>query len=551
MNNLRKDLGKALPSVKTALPNTLASYYEQLKQTRCGDHEFLKHSLQVWKTFTGWRATGKINAAIKCKVCGTSRCAGCQKTHTGASSKLKALGSVSVDYCCNKGLVFILWALLCGLDGVTSNEEVQQSMMEPQNPYGEIGGPYGMGMAWGLPGGPAGVSGKAKGTGYGGTDTFNEILSIKATEMALRNTPEDQKDGIIGDVLAVVTQILSDTDGPTIPLILVFLQASTVLDKVAELLRNDSIKNVTKRHSLYRRVLNFVRVLTKHKLYSAAVLKQRDSKDDGATLFSITQGKKGFNVSERSPPISSYFKNLSTQALVIIKAAKLTPREYSSENGQMQVLLCNQIVELGRSFQPNQTSKDLMQKAPTYEPLAKYHKEHCAEEIDDRVIMQNHSLYLRMRSVPQPPPIQGRMKRLVEEIANMKTSLPPGIFIRYASTRPDILKALIIGPADTPYENGLFEFDILCPTNYPLNPPLVILRTTGGGRVSFNPNLYADGKGDNSNDRSFKAKSHCSFSMSFNPRDIPRSALDTGPVNHPPGSCLHTIHDPQRQASLQ
>ena len=32
------------------------------------------------------------------------------------------------------------------------------------------------------------------------------------------------------------------------------------------------------------------------------------------------------------------------------------------------------------------------------------------------------------------------------------------------------------------------------PLNYPNAPPLVHLRTTGMGRIRFNPNLYANGK---------------------------------------------------------
>lgn len=104
------------------------------------------------------------------------------------------------------------------------------------------------------------------------------------------------------------------------------------------------------------------------------------------------------------------------------------------------------------------------------------------------------------------------MKRIMQEIARLHASLPDGIFIRHGSSRPDVIKALIIGPKGdlpwcspdrtsilipalgTPYENGLFEFDILCASDFPLGPPKVQLRTTGGGRVGFNPNLYSTGK---------------------------------------------------------
>lgn len=57
-------------------------------------------------------------------------------------------------------------------------------------------------------------------------------------------------------------------------------------------------------------------------------------------------------------------------------------------------------------------------------------------------------------------------------------------------------RILIIGPEDTPYENGLFEFDLFCPAEYPRVPPKVWFKGTYGGIVDTNPNLHADGKGE-------------------------------------------------------
>ena len=55
-------------------------------------------------------------------------------------------------------------------------------------------------------------------------------------------------------------------------------------------------------------------------------------------------------------------------------------------------------------------------------------------------------------------------------------------------------KIMIAGPTGTPYAGGLFEFDCFIPLEYPHKPPLMHLRTTGGGSVRFNPNLYNCGK---------------------------------------------------------
>lgn len=53
------------------------------------------------------------------------------------------------------------------------------------------------------------------------------------------------------------------------------------------------------------------------------------------------------------------------------------------------------------------------------------------------------------------------------------------------------VRCIITGPQDTPYECGMFVFDVFFPEGYPNVPPLMVLETTGDGRARFNPNLYA------------------------------------------------------------
>jgi len=89
------------------------------------------------------------------------------------------------------------------------------------------------------------------------------------------------------------------------------------------------------------------------------------------------------------------------------------------------------------------------------------------------------------------------VRTLFQELSAFRTSLPveygSSIFVRAVEGRLDLLRALIIGPEDTPYANGCFLFDIWL-NDYPNKPPKVQFRTTGGGRVAFNPNLYSNGK---------------------------------------------------------
>lgn len=91
-----------------------------------------------------------------------------------------------------------------------------------------------------------------------------------------------------------------------------------------------------------------------------------------------------------------------------------------------------------------------------------------------------------------------RVKRLAQEAVTLSTSLPlsysSSVFVRCDTDRLDIMKVLITGPADTPYANGCFEFDVYFPHDYPNAPMMINLETTGRHLVRFNPNLYNDGK---------------------------------------------------------
>ncbi len=86
------------------------------------------------------------------------------------------------------------------------------------------------------------------------------------------------------------------------------------------------------------------------------------------------------------------------------------------------------------------------------------------------------------------------IQRIKKDITEIYSEPPP--FICVVPDQENITKvhALVIGPAETPYEGGFFYFFIRCPPDYPIRPPRVRLITTGSGTVRFNPNLYKNGK---------------------------------------------------------
>jgi ubiquitin-protein ligase len=90
------------------------------------------------------------------------------------------------------------------------------------------------------------------------------------------------------------------------------------------------------------------------------------------------------------------------------------------------------------------------------------------------------------------------IKRIInkdmKEIQKMNLS-ELGIHINF--NEEDVMKAvaIIIGPKDTPYENGILYFLIEFPTNYPFSPPKIGYISSSRHRI--HPNLYVGKSQDN------------------------------------------------------
>ncbi|KAJ7275196.1 hypothetical protein B0H12DRAFT_1227721 [Mycena haematopus] len=103
---------------------------------------------------------------------------------------------------------------------------------------------------------------------------------------------------------------------------------------------------------------------------------------------------------------------------------------------------------------------------------------------------EDHAYYT---SAPAQPS-KAFLGRLTKEYRVLASSLPDSILVRAYEDRTDLLRSLIIGPENTPYEDGPFVIDWMLDSNFPHSPPIAhfLSWTNGNGRV--NPNLYEEGK---------------------------------------------------------
>lgn len=92
----------------------------------------------------------------------------------------------------------------------------------------------------------------------------------------------------------------------------------------------------------------------------------------------------------------------------------------------------------------------------------------------------------------QPTDPTNFFRTVSKEIKLLKSSLPPGIWVKGFEDRIDLYSVMFRGPEKTPYEDGLFLFDFQLSADYPVAPPLCHYISYCSDRL--NPNLYEDGK---------------------------------------------------------
>lgn len=89
-----------------------------------------------------------------------------------------------------------------------------------------------------------------------------------------------------------------------------------------------------------------------------------------------------------------------------------------------------------------------------------------------------------------------QVSRLQKEFHILKKSITlnkdASIFFCIQKNNVNKIRFMISGPKKTPYEYGLFIFDMTMGNDFPSNPPKVNFSNNGGKR--FNPNLYDSGK---------------------------------------------------------
>eukprot|EP01060_Flectonema_neradi_P010399 TRINITY_DN1748_c0_g1_i2.p1 TRINITY_DN1748_c0_g1~~TRINITY_DN1748_c0_g1_i2.p1 ORF type:complete len:462 (+),score=60.44 TRINITY_DN1748_c0_g1_i2:45-1430(+) len=251
---------------------------------------------------------------------------------------------------------------------------------------------------------------------------------------------------------------------------------SGFVESLSEILRNDSLTDISCRSELYHRVFELVKTCS--------------SSNDFAELFCTSSEDNG-------TPIASLLATMNEQANVFLHSKQQV--EENADDSEM-IISIDISMSIRDSIESiSESNHQMKQKIENIEEkyIARLtpHRLRMVSMWDVDTQRYNHAYNKELRSSKKAV---GSAAARMKEFSTLTTALPvswgSGIFIRVDEGRNDCLKALIIGPEGTPYQNGCFMFDIFLPSQYPQVPPKVTLTTTSGGKIRFNPNLYASGK---------------------------------------------------------
>jgi ubiquitin-protein ligase len=385
---------------------------------------------------------------------------------------------------------------------------------------------------------------KGKGTGYGGVSSLDnyydfearyndagpeyeefhefappngakkspDLLGLKPTKKLKRDETrnEDRKsqDRLCTQVMAMLSMLLPSPDraAPTefdvvAPSSLVScLLRSSIIDKAAALLKVDSVDHITCRAGLYESLFSFLSVMINYYETNGRIIYgPRTVNKHGHNLMKVafnqpTREPK-VQPGKQPPPLMGAMLELLQLCNDTVKLANSRRDLYNGSEDQGLLYLCQFFAEMmpdDSSTAPAAASPPNPTSPPQPDPNA-WQEDLAIRALDDDLILYNSYYKEEAVKIASASAPTGRMRAIYKDINILETSLPPGIFVRYGESRPDIMKVLIIGPKGTPYENGLFEFDLACGLSYPDVAPVMHFRTTGNRRAHFNPNLYNDG----------------------------------------------------------
>lgn len=310
------------------------------------------------------------------------------------------------------------------------------------------------------------------GTGYGSHSSQNwdpsEYIKL-----------QEEKDNMVSNIITVICKELSNLKEDTSECIEIgtTISKSLLIPHLIQHLNSTTLLEIRQRENTFKLYFGLIEILLNKNLILLF-----NTKYNNITLYEsleklIEPLEMAYNINNTNEFVS--------HALPILQTMKIIYDHYNKQNQILHPTITENITEIV-TVEQNLSIQELYVKTMT---------KYVFESAD---IANTNFHYKTELHASKSSNWSQCHKRLAVEIPSLKgkNQLPvnynASIFLRIDENNPNVMRALITGPDDTPYDSGCFIFDIYMDGGYPNKPPSMWFINHNG--VRFNPNLYDSGK---------------------------------------------------------
>lgn len=309
------------------------------------------------------------------------------------------------------------------------------------------------------------------GTGYGTDGSSNWDVSeyIKIQE---------EKDRQIRSVLNIIIENIQNYGPEELPTIYKIIKSSYIVSFIKTYVTGTNILDIEKHIEMYKLLFTLMQILTT---------------EESIYLFDDNRGEKS---------LYQLLEILYGEAKELIKMAghdgsqdaDLEMPNIICTVFEMMIPLMNNYIELKKKLNETETKKWENKICEAKNNVNPAHVNY--QNVMTKLKFETIKFTGKFKFTPNAGFNKATIRRLQKEYISLMKDLPvyyeSSIFVRINEEDNRCLKVLITGPNDTPYDSGVFIFDVFVGDEYPKNSPKMLFLNTGNKR--FNPNLYNCGK---------------------------------------------------------
>nr|POE62922.1 putative ubiquitin-conjugating enzyme protein 17 [Quercus suber] len=456
---------------------------------------------ETFKARAKARVVESVNLTLQCLDCSDHVCFACTGPVTNnpeqSSRQSVVIQGISIGPHCTLDAISLIWLILCGFDSITDEKFVRTPKKRQAKRIATSGVGYGYNDT-DLEDTSLNPLPPSAFTGQGCT---LDGLAVPPKTRSDIDSPEirdtSKGDEVLTKVFAALTHLLTTLDQNFVdesPILRVLLRSSNVMYKAAALLGTGSLDDVIEKKELYSSLFSFLHTLAIHPELALHTLHaERTPTNIDQSLLKTSLGQPSLPLQpliETRRPLSAWISGFCRAAKFFLDWAQRNENAAKDPANKEKITVSKQIIELADFIFTSAPAKN-EEEAEMINSRFEWQKDLAFSGVEDELMFANNVYGKEARETTNLRPV--RMKALIKDLEILHTSLPPDIFVRYAESRPDLMKILIVGPGDSPYEHGLFEFDLFASEAYPTVPPKMTFRTTSNGTAHFNPNLYQNG----------------------------------------------------------